>query len=453
MTTRPGMAGGQARARLIDGSVERTLARLAVPLLLGVVATTALGVVDAYFVGKLDALSLSALAFTFPVNMVMTNLAMGLGVGTAAVVARVLGQGDSEAAHRLAQHSLWLALALSAVLTGLGLLTVEPLARALGATGAAESLFCAYMRIWYGGMVSVIVPAVGGSALRASGDTRTPALVTAGATALHCALDPLLILGWAAWPGLGLAGAAWASVIARGLAAVAFLVILRRQGMFAGAALPRLAALVRSGRQIGHIALPVTATRIVFPISMMLLTRLVSHHGPAAVAGLGVGGRIDNLIMIPVAALSGALVPFVGQNWGAGRRDRVWQGLRWSMIAGMLWGLIASLVLWAAAPWIAARFDAEGPAAAATASYLRIMSLSFGLQGVTAVVSASLQAVGRPLQSAVLTLARMFALYLPLSWAGSLLWGLPGLFAGGSLATAVIGLAALLWGTRAFRQA
>ena len=121
-----------------------------------------------------------------------------------------------------------------------------------------------------------------------------------------------------------------------------------------------------------------------------------------------------------------------------------------SLRFSILWGLAVGLGLFLAAPSIARVFTDDPKVAAATASYLRIVSWSLGLQGVSALVGSAFNAVGRALYSTAITLVRMFALYLPLAWLGSQVWGLPGVFAGACAANALAGLGSLLWGERFF---
>lgn len=441
------------REEILDGPVVPVLARLAVPMVLGIASSSFSGAVDAFFIGKLGSRELGAYGFSFPVSLVLNSLIMGLGIGTASVVSRTIGEGKPERIRQVTTHAFWMGLTVALILAGLGWLTLVPLFRQLGATADVLPLIREYMTVWYAGLPLILLPMIGNNAVRATGDTRTPSLALLCAAAMNVLFDPLLIFGWGIVPGLGLAGAALASVLSQGLTLTALLFVLaKREGMLEPV-LPKLRDLVESGRRIGAVAVPAAMTRIVFPLSMLLITGLVASYGPEAVGALAVAGRIETLVMIVVVALSASLVPFVGQNWGAGRPDRARHGLRASLRFAALWGLGVSLVLFLAAPWVARLFTDDSKVVAPTVLYLRIVSWSLGFQGISALVGSAFNAVNRALYSTAITLARMFALYVPLAWLGSYLWGLPGIFAGACAANVLAGLGSLAWGERFFSAA
>ncbi|MFY0524514.1 MATE family efflux transporter [Archangium gephyra] len=141
------MAGGSAVARartsLLEDSIPRVLMGLTLPMSLGLASTSLFNVVDAYFVGRLGGGPLAALGFTFPITLVLTNMAGGLSVAATSVVSRAVGQGDQGRAARTASHALWSAAALGLVLAGVGLLTLGPFMRLLGVSPEASSRWCA----------------------------------------------------------------------------------------------------------------------------------------------------------------------------------------------------------------------------------------------------------------------------------------------------------------------
>jgi putative MATE family efflux protein len=442
----------KGRISLLEGEIGPALTQLTLPLILGIAASSLSSAIDAYCIGRLGGRELGAYGFSFPVSMVLNSLIMGLGVGTASVVARTIGEGRPERVRRVATDAFWMALLLSLSLAGLGGLTLNPLFRLLGATEDVLPMIRQYMTVWYGGLPLLLLPMIGSNALRATGDARFPSLALLVAAVLNALFDPLLIFGWGIFPRLGLAGAAWASVLSQAVMLIMLLAVLAwRDGMLA-ATYPRLADLLDSGRRIGSVALPAAMTRIVFPLSMLLITGLVATYSPKAVAALAVAGRIETLVMIVVVALSASLVPFVGQNWGAGKPERARQGLRVSLRFSFLWGLGASLALFLAAPWIARVFAHDPQVVGPTVGYLRIVSWSLGFQGVSTLVSSAFNAVNRALYSTAITLVRMFALYVPLAYLGSYLWGLDGIFAGACAANVLVGIGSLVWGERFFAR-
>ena len=313
-------------AKLTQDPVTPTLTRLAVPMLGGLFAVIAFNLADTYFVAKLGTRELAAMSFTFPVTMVFIGVSFALGTGTTAVVSQAIGRGEQDAVRRIASDSIVLSFLVVLVCAGAGLATIDPLFRFLGATEDTLPLIAEYMTIWYMGIAFLVVPMVANSVIRSTGDTRVPALIMMGATGLNVILDPLLIFGWFGFPRMELEGAALATVIARGCTMAASLFILHFRDRILDFSPPRLGDVWNSWKLVGSIALPVSATNIMQPLGLGLVTRLVADYGPNAVAAWGAGSRISAFTLIPMYAVCSALVPFIGQNWGAGLFSRVYEG-------------------------------------------------------------------------------------------------------------------------------
>jgi putative MATE family efflux protein len=433
------------RAQLTAGPVGRTLLRLTIPMLVAILTMVAFNLVDTAFIGRLGTSELAAVSFTFPVVLIISSLAQGLGIGASAVISRAIGQGDRYRVQRLTTDSLALAVLVVLFFAVIGLLTIDPLFSLLGATPQILPLIRQYMVLWYIGVVFVVIPMVGNAAIRATGDTKTPAMIMMVAAGINIVLDPLLIFGLGIFPGLGLTGAALATVIARAMTLVASLwVLTRRERMVIGAR-PKLGEVWNSWKQVLYVGLPAAGTNVLVPVSTAIITGMVATYGPTAVAALGVGTRVESLGMGVIMALSSVLTPFVGQNWGAGRLGRVKRSVRYGQQFSMLWGVALLIILAILGRNIALLFNDDPMVVATLADYLRIVPLSYGLLGVLMLVNAALNALNRPLQSALLTLLRLFGLYVPLALAGSTLFGLRGIFGAAALANVSAGVIAFLW--------
>jgi putative MATE family efflux protein len=212
--------------------VTPLLLRLTAPMILGILGIHLFHLVDTFFVGRLGTEALAAMSFTFPVVFVVGGVALGLGLGASAVVSHAIGEGDWHRVRRLTTDSLTLGLIVVASLIVIGLATVDPVFRMLGASEELIPLIKSYMFVWYPGMIFVVIPMVGNNCIRATGDTRTPSLIMVLAGAVNGALDPLFIFGLGPFPRLGLAGAALATVIGRSITfTVALLILARRERM------------------------------------------------------------------------------------------------------------------------------------------------------------------------------------------------------------------------------
>ena len=433
------------KSKLTEGPVGLQLLKLTLPLVWGVFAVIAFSLADTYFVAQLGTNELAAMSFTFPVVMVLGSVAMGLGVGASSIIARAIGSGDRYRVQRLTTDSLVLSLLVVGILVGLGLATIKPLFTTLGAGPEALPLVRDYMGVWYLGMIFLIVPLVGNSALRASGNTIVPSLIMTVAAAVNILLDPLFIFGWGDFPTLGIKGAALATVISRAATLVASLAFLHFRERLLLFALPKLKEVWQSWISILSVGLPAAATNLIVPISVGLLTSLMARYGPEAVAGFGIASRVEAFALIAPLALSASIGPFVGQNWGANQRSRVNQALRLSFWFCLAWGGLIAVIVGANASGIAAWFDSEPAVVASAAAYLTTVPLSYGALGIIYIFSSTFNALGKPLPSVAMTLSRMFLLYVPLAYLGSWLFGVQGVFGAACLSNVAVGIGVYIW--------
>lgn len=428
---------------LLHGPIGRTLIDLAAPMALGIAAIMLFNVVDTFWVGQLGARELAAMTFTFPVVAVVFSVTMGIGIGATAVIARAIGQGDGHQVRRLTTDALLLANAVVIVVALLGLLTLDPLFRALGADDVTLGLVRDYMVPWYLGVGLLVIPMIGNSAIRATGDTRTPSYVMIVAGLVNAVLDPFLIFGWGPFPRLGLTGAALSTVASYAGAFVVALWILARREKLLTFERPVIADVVASWRRIMRIGLPAGATNMLSPVAAGLLTRMVASHGELAVAAYGVGTRIEGLALIGFGALSTAMTPFVAQNLGAGDCERIRLAIRFGIKAAVAWGGGAALLLMVSAAPLARVFNDQPEVVTTAVAYMVLVPVSYGTLGIAQLIGTSLNALDQPLAAAGLVATRLIVLAVPLAWIGSRLAGLEGLFGGIAVANGTIGFVAI----------
>ena len=433
---------------LSTGSVPGRLAGLAAPMTLGILAAMSVSLVDAYFLGRLGTQELAAISFAFPVVFTVTSLSIGLGAGAASVVSRAIGHGDREEVRRLATDSLALAVLIVAALSTAGWFTARPLFALLGAEGRVLDLVVGYMEIWYVGMPFLVVPMVSNNILRAGGDAVVPSAIMVGVAAINAALDPLLIFGLWGLPRLEVEGAAWASLIARAVTAVASLAVVAGRDRLITLAMPPATALRDSWRRVLSIGLPAALGNAVNPLGIMAITAVIATFGASSVAAFGVATRIEAMAAIPMLALSSAIGPVSGQSWGAGRCERVPAALRWSFAVCAGWSAVAAAGAWAAGGAVTELFTDDPAVAAEAATYLRLVSLSLAGYGVVVVSAGAYNALGRPMTSLAYNFGRSAVLMVPLAWAAASVAGPRGAFAAVAAANALAGVAVALHALR-----
>ncbi|MBD3296513.1 MAG: MATE family efflux transporter, partial [Candidatus Omnitrophica bacterium] len=302
-----------------------------------------------------------------------------------------------------------------------------------------------YMSVWYLGAGFVFVPIAVNNAIRGAGDMLMPGIVMTGAALLNIALDPIFIFGLWGMPRFGLTGAALATVATRGLSLVAALLILNYHKRMLKFSLPRLSEVLRSWKELLYVGFPASATNLFFSLTMGVITRIVSLFGPAAVAAVGAGVRVESMFLIVYFAMMSATVPFVGQNWGAERYTRVHTAQKELNRFAFLWGVAGFIFFLIFAGRIGAVFSSKRAVVDRINIFLVISSLGYAFRGICMVSVALFNGINMPLRALKLNMIRMFGLYIPLASAGSCLFGFKGVFMGMTTANIIAGGLALYW--------
>ena len=431
------------RTRLLKAPVARTLLRMALPMVFGILSMVVYNLADTFFVGRLGKEQLAALSFTFPVVLFISSLAQGIGMGSSAVISRAIGGQNYQRLRRLASDSLTLGILVVGIGALAGLLTIRPLFSLLGAEGVILDYISEYMSIWYIGMLFVVVPMVGNNLIRATGDTKTPGMIMVLGAGANLILDPLLIFGLGPFTAFGIRGAAMATLLGRGLTFFISMYVLVFRERLLTSRLPTPAELWESWREILHIGIPNAATKMIIPLGNGFITRVIASYGAAAVAGYGVASRVEFFSLAALNALSAVIGPFIGQNLGAGKLERVKAGFTTSGHFSLYVGGFLFFVYLAFAGKIAAIFNADPQVISTTALYLRIVSIAYAAQGFYLVVSSGLNVMKRPLKAAGLSVLEMFGFSVPLALLGSYLFGTVGVFAAIAFSYSATGLIAL----------
>lgn len=440
------------RARLTEGSVGRHLVGMTVPVLAGIATMMAQGLVDTFFIGMVGDRELAAFGFGFPILMIVTSVAIGLGAGTSSVVARALGADDHERASRLATDSLLLSFVLTAIICVFGILTIDPLFRLLGAPPDLLPLIHGFMTILYIGVPFIVVGMVGMASMRATGDTRLPGMLMIVAAVLNVILDPILIFGLGPVPAMGLNGAAMAALLARGAIFFGTLYLLRYHSGLLSVRKPAAGELRSSWRAILHVGIPAAGTNIIVPLGATLITALLARFGPEAVAGFGVASRIESLMLVVFYALSAIIGPFVGQNFSAGREDRILRALWLCTLFCLASSIVYAVVLGWLANYIPQLFTDSTDVARVTRLFLLIVPVSYGTYGMVMIMNASFNGLGHPMPAVWISVARILVLYVPLAFAGAALFGIAGVFGAYVIANVVAGFGAYGWAKRSVRR-
>lgn len=410
------------------------------PMVIGITAMMMFGAVDTFFISMMGTEQLAAISFTFPVTFTIMNLAIGMGIATSVILAQVIGRREMETAQRVCTDSLWFSVLLVVILAAVGLATIDPLFRLLGATDTTLPYIREYMLIWYAAVGLLVIPMNGNAAIRATGDTKWPSILMIISGLLNAILDPFLIFGIGPFPRLGVTGAALATAISWGLGFVVALWLLGHREKLLTAKPPTWLELTSTWKKMLQIGSPIALANMMTPITIMLVTALVARHGEWAVAGFGAGGRIEAFAMILTFALTSTLSPFMAQNIGAGNLGRAREAMDMAMRFTIRFQLVAYALL-AIFSWPLARvFSADENVLSVTQLYLWLMPAGASFYAVMLIYNTAFNAAHQASKTLITASVRLFVFILPLTWLGGVLFQIPGVFVGSIIGN---GLAAL----------
>ncbi|MER2249960.1 MATE family efflux transporter [Methylorubrum podarium] len=432
----PGRDDGAAR--FVSGSILRHVVVMSATGSVGLMAIFAVDLLSLFYVSKLgDPALTAAVGFASIVQFFAIAINIGLMIAAGALVSRAIGAGDPAGGRRIATSVTVHCLIASALLAALLIALLDPLLSAIGAEGHTLDVAKRYLWISLPSNLLLGPGMLFTGLLRAVGAAREAMLVTLGGAVITIFVDPLLIFGF----GLGVDGAALAVCVAR----VTFIAVgwagVRRYRLLEA---PRLDAILGDLPLVTRIALPAVLTNLAPSVASAFVAHALSGFGPPAIAGNVVIDRLAPVAFCGLFAMSGSIGPILGQNWGAGRFDRMRGVLRVGAGVTALYVVVVWLLLALARTPLAGAFELEGVAADLFGFFCLVSGPVWFFNGLLFLANASFNNLGFPFLSTLLNWGRATLGTVPPALAGAAWYGPEGVIAGtgiGSVAFGVAGLA------------
>lgn len=433
-----------------QGSISRASLLLAIPMILELALESVFAVVDIFFVAQLGTTAVATVGLTESMITILYALAIGVGMGTTALVARRIGEGDVAAASIAAGQALWIGALISVLVAVIGVSFAEELLLFMGADAAVINEGAGYTRIMFGGNLTIVFLFLINAIFRGAGDAMLALKSLWLANALNIVLDPLLIFGIGPFPELGVEGAAIATNTGRaaGVAyAVSFLV--GRNGRI-NVALEQLKFRWTIITSLLRISAGGVAQYLIATASWILLMQIVAGFGSAVVAGYVIAIRVVMFTILPAWGLSNAAATLAGQNLGAAKSDRAQQAV-WSIARYCAcYMAVAGLLCWAFAESIMGIFTGDSALVASGSAALRIVSYGFIPAGLGMALTQAFNGAGDTLTPTLINFFAFWVVQVPLAYLLAVLWavGAEGVYWAIFLSDLLIGAVAYL----AFRR-
>lgn len=410
--------------------LNRAIVLLAIPMVLEMCMESLFGIVDIFFVARLGAEAAAAVGVTETLMTVVYSVAMGIALATTAMVARRIGEQDTEGASRAAVQAIILGIGAALVVGVPAVWRAPDLLRVMGADEQVIAGGVSYTRLVLGSAVSVMLLFLINAIFRGAGDAAIAMKVLWFANGLNIVLDPILIFGLGPIPAMGVAGAGLATLIGRSAGVVMQVVILARgRGRIALAA-RHWCVDWKVLRRLSRVSSTGMAQFLIANASWLALVRIIAASGAAALAGYAIAIRIVIFSLLPSWGLSNAAATLVGQNLGAQRPDRAESSVWRTGVFNMVFlGAVGLLFIAVPAPLVLL-FTNDAEVMRYAVNCLRIVSYGYVFYALGMVLVQAFNGAGDTTTPTLINVGVYWMLQIPVAWwlALELGWGANGAF-------------------------
>ena len=423
--------------RLGYAPLGRLLIALSLPGIASTITTSLYNIVDTIWVARIGHEAIAALTITFPYQILFYAIGGGTGVGISALVSRRFGERNVDATNRVAGQIYFLSAFWGFLFMMVAVFFADDILPLIGATPDIIEYAKLYFVITSYGAPLIVLAMVTSSLIRGSGDAVKPMIIMVTGTVINIILDPFMILGIGPFPEMGVAGAAWATVIAQGCAtALGLYYFFARKTAF-----HIKFAYLRPDwsiiKDIYRVGAPTAVFQVAESIVFFLLNTVVSIFGSVALAALGIVMRVSDFAYMPIMGVSHGLLPIVGFCFGAGNYKRLWEALKKATIGISALLLMITGLIEIFAPQLIGIFTKEPALLSTSITAMRISMISMTLIGFNILVTTTFQGLSRGVTALVLSFIKQFVVFIPLLYFCRYLWDLNGVWISWPIADSV----------------
>ena len=406
------------------GSIKRAVFMLAIPMILEMCMESVFAVVDIFFVGKLGTDAAATVGLTESFLTLIYSVAIGLSMAATAMVARRVGEKNTEEASRSGMQAILLALIFTIIISITGVVYAGEILSLIGAPQTVLAIGIPYARIMFGGSIVIIMLFLINGIFRGAGDASMAMRSLWIANLLNIILCPLLIYGIGDFDGYGLTGAAIATTIGRGTGVLYQLFHLFRGNRILNMKLSYLLPNWKIQKSLLNIASTATLQFIVASASWIFLARIIAGFGSTAIAGYTIAIRVFIFFLLPAWGLSNAAATLTGQNLGANLPERaeasVWKTAHYNMI---YMAFVTLLFLFTAGP-IVSFFSSDAEVVKMATLALRVISLGYVAYGIGMVLMNAFNGAGDSRTPTWINLVGFWAFQIPLAYSLAIIFKL-----------------------------
>lgn len=399
---------------------NKLLLSMAVPMMISMLVQALYNIVDSIFVSRICEDALTAVSMAFPWQNIVISIAVGFGVGINALLSRALGQKNAERVNQVAVNGLLLAGLSYLLVLVAGLIGIRAYMRTQTDIETIVNYGITYLNICILCSFGVFVEITFERFLQATGRTVYSMITQLTGAITNIILDPILIFGLLGFPKLGIAGAAWATVIGQCVGAVVAVMLNHFKNPEVHLRLRHIRPNGRLMGEITAISIPSIIMSCISSLTCFVMNMILIAYSSTAVAVFGVYFKLQSFVFMPVFGLNNGMVPIIAYNYGAQKPERIHKTIRLGMVYAVAIMVVGLLVFQLIPKELLLMFDASDAMLEIGAPALRIMSLAFVFAGIGIVSGSSCQAFGYSVYSMLISIARQIVVLIPAAYLLSL---------------------------------
>lgn len=404
--------------------VNKLMISMGIPIILSMMLQAVYNIVDSAFVSKIPVngeMALNALTLAFPVQMLMVAIGIGTGVGTNALLSKSIGQGDTGKASRVSGNSLFLGIIIYIIFLLFGLFGVEFYVSTQTANPQITEMVIDYLTICCVGSIGIVFFSIFEKLLQATGHSTYSTIAQVAGAVINIILDPILIYGWLGLPEMGVAGAAYATIIGQIASALLGLIFHLKKNKEIKNSLSYMKPDLKIIKAIYAIGLPAIIAQALMSIMTYGMNIILGTISESAVTAYGLYYKVQQFILFAAFGLRDAITPIVSFNHGMRSKTRVRQGIRYGLLYTTVIMIIGLIVIELFASPFSSLFGLSGETRSICISAMRIVSLSFVFAGINIAYQGIFQALNGGIESLIISVLRQFVFVIPVAWGFSLL--------------------------------
>ena len=410
----------ESRVQSFVENPKKSLWTLAIPIMFGIGIQTFYNLIDILFIGQLGGDAIAGVAFNMPIFFLMLGLTMGLGSGVTASIARFIGKENKVSADNSAEHAVAMAGLISFIFTLLGVFYGKQILMFLGAENIILELGWDYLSMIVMGLPFMVFSGFFRSILAGEGDMKFPMMIAGLGTILNIILDPIFIFKLEQFGniglGLGVKGAALATVISQLIVFIIFIYMLFiKKHAYITFNLKDFSPSRSILWDIVKVGMPASLSMVIMAMGQGVFNKILINYSSETVAAYQVAGRIDMLIFLPIFAIAGGMTTLVGMFYGAKEMDALNQIVQYGIKSAFLITLILSIFVYLFAETFSSWFTNDQEIINVSVGFLKLLCLVYPLVAIAITSGRVMQGLGKGLPVLIITIVRVIGISAPLA--------------------------------------